>query len=333
MSRMNCLGPLTTAWSQPATCHDPVFSSYWNCYSGVSCTAAAGRACGGFTSDMCIMTDLSSELGSAPGTCFTTHYTVSTDDAECWPPSTSTYTPGPYLSGWGFYSPGLVCPEGYYNACSATYMGSYDFQPQFPLTTGETAVGCCPSFLGQICDETSTTYTRFAVPTVDILTAGAEVWNTTVTSIVLFAPMYQLNWQKSDRPASSHADKTGTGESTSETPAPSQHVEASSHSGGLSTASKVGIGVGIGLGVLAGFAGLVWFVLRRRQANLGERQLVAVDVLAGMAPELDGREKFELDGQDTEATTRTYVPDKRYEHAHEGQAVVGSQFELSGHSK
>lgn len=73
------------------------------------------------------------------------------DDTDCWPPRmtgvpTPTATPRVWANGWGYYSPGYICPAGYITACSATAGGSSDFSMQFPLTAGETAIGCCPRF-------------------------------------------------------------------------------------------------------------------------------------------------------------------------------------------
>lgn len=73
---------------------------------------------------------------AAPGagwraqTCYEGHMT---DDAACWPSPAG-----------GVYTPGLVCPDSYTTACSATAgaRGGFDFQ--FGLEAGETAVGCCP---------------------------------------------------------------------------------------------------------------------------------------------------------------------------------------------
>lgn len=55
------------------------------------------------------------------------------------------------FNGLGFYSPGLLCPQGYTQACTALGNGplasgsSFPFQ-QFPPAPGETAIGCCPSY-------------------------------------------------------------------------------------------------------------------------------------------------------------------------------------------
>lgn len=49
--------------------------------------------------------------------------------------------------GWGFYSPGLVCPHGYTSACTATAGGDAQWPVQFEMLEGETAVGCCPTYV------------------------------------------------------------------------------------------------------------------------------------------------------------------------------------------
>ena len=76
------------------------------------------------------------------------------DDVECWPPATVTSpTQATSLDGRGFYSPGLVCPDGYTTACmeamsddgsQSTITQGTSFAFQFKPVAGETAVGCCP---------------------------------------------------------------------------------------------------------------------------------------------------------------------------------------------
>ena len=112
------LGYLTTSWTPPASCLSLVV--FWNRpqldmgYQGVTCVASDSVY----------------------------------DETDCWPPRTAN-APNPTdlapLSGWGFYSPGTLCPSGFTTACVATYgQAVTDWRLQFPLTTGETAAGCCP---------------------------------------------------------------------------------------------------------------------------------------------------------------------------------------------
>jgi len=72
-------------------------------------------------------------------TCFSINansYSVE-DNVNCWPPrSASATTPSPPFFGWGFYSPGLVCPTGLIPACSATGGGSWDWAVQYSLLVG-----------------------------------------------------------------------------------------------------------------------------------------------------------------------------------------------------
>ena len=85
------------------------------------------------------------------------------DDASCWP-AASVSAPSPRLNGWGFYSPGTVCPSGYMVSCRAEFSESTvntdsettsvglppNFDFQFPLAAGETAVGCCPEYVATV---------------------------------------------------------------------------------------------------------------------------------------------------------------------------------------
>lgn len=110
----NILGPLTTTFTQPA-----------------SCTVAVGNC------DTCDIAWLDQH-------CISTGFDGNTG---CFPPTTSGASSKTYaLSTWGVYSPGLICPSGHSAACS--YDGSAstgDFNFYFPPGASETAIGCCPS--------------------------------------------------------------------------------------------------------------------------------------------------------------------------------------------
>lgn len=113
------LGPLTTTFTAPATCT-------------VAAVDGTGDDLQGFLAKTC-----SGLQGPS-------------DDSSCWP-GTTTGAPAPSASfaGWGFYSPGIVCPSGYATACSATggTGGTSDWDIQFQLLAAETAVGCCPRYV------------------------------------------------------------------------------------------------------------------------------------------------------------------------------------------
>ncbi|KAK0733518.1 hypothetical protein B0T26DRAFT_745553 [Lasiosphaeria miniovina] len=84
------LGPLTTTFTPPAPCLVPVGQC-------TTCTVAwNGQEC-------------------APSS-----GTFAQDAETCWP-ATTNGVPKVTLpfAGWGFYSPGLVCPVGYTSACTA----------------------------------------------------------------------------------------------------------------------------------------------------------------------------------------------------------------------
>ncbi|PMD36308.1 hypothetical protein L207DRAFT_637438 [Hyaloscypha variabilis F] len=124
------LGPLTTAWSQPSSCSMPMaisqsdegaFADTQTVGLGLTCAASSAAAC-----------------NTGTISCSTSYF--SSLDPACFPPSTTSY----YSAGQGFYSPGLVCPQSYTKACETTSGGTGDFQPEYALTAGETAAGCCP---------------------------------------------------------------------------------------------------------------------------------------------------------------------------------------------
>ena len=77
------------------------------------------------------------------------------DTSSCWPPMAPSLTAhsAPF-KGYGFYSPGLVCPSGYTTACTSALLSNGADSPvtsgktfsfQYPLEPGETAIGCCPT--------------------------------------------------------------------------------------------------------------------------------------------------------------------------------------------
>jgi hypothetical protein len=111
------LGPLTTTWSgMSASCtvHAVICPTCSTAYQGQQCLVENGAQ-------------------------------RITDNSACWPPATpGAGTPQPPLAGWGYYSPGLACPTGYTTACTAQYGGRYEWDVEFGLVAGETAVGCCP---------------------------------------------------------------------------------------------------------------------------------------------------------------------------------------------
>lgn len=108
------LGPLTTTFTQPPECTTAV-------------AQASGEALLGRLAEVC-----GAETGAI--------------DTPCWP-TTSFGVPSPSTdsAGWGFYSPGIVCPAGHTSACSATggLLGKKDWTLQYSLSDSETAVGCC----------------------------------------------------------------------------------------------------------------------------------------------------------------------------------------------
>ena len=109
------LGPLTTTFTPAPTCTIPV----------IACSTCS--------------------YGWAAQTCFSGGVE---DYTSCWPGTSSGVpAPTPPLQGWGFYSPGLLCPQGFASACGAVQTAAGTWTPQWPLQTGETAVGCCPRYL------------------------------------------------------------------------------------------------------------------------------------------------------------------------------------------
>lgn len=167
------LGPLTATFTQPLQCTTAVAQ-----VSGEALLGRLAEVCG-------------AETGAV--------------DTACWPTTTAGVSGPPKdAPGWGFYSPGIVCPAGHTSACSATggLLGPKDWSLQYTLSASETAVGCCPNGYacdnlgGQTCVQTTTS---LAVPTTDCGSGdNAILPRQTATDVTLLAPMFQIVWQSSD---------------------------------------------------------------------------------------------------------------------------------------
>ncbi|CAF9924369.1 MAG: hypothetical protein GOMPHAMPRED_003608 [Gomphillus americanus] len=233
------------------------------------------------------------------------------DASACWPPALLPVpSPPPNLNGWGLYSPGLHCPVGYYSACtqavktdgspSSLQLGtSFDFQ--FPLTAGETGIGCCPAGLtctstqgyqtcgfiqtnGPIeglmgfCDTSATTYsvgTEITVGEPYVTEVGNSSSTITLAEVSLYGPLIQIVFKSTD--ISSLASPTSASPTftspVAKNSVPYGSVSTGSpsnpdtDSGGLSTGAKAGIGVGVALGVIALLAIGLFFLLRHRRSR------------------------------------------------------------------
>ncbi|KAI0467319.1 hypothetical protein F4859DRAFT_275137 [Xylaria cf. heliscus] len=215
---------------------------------------------------------------------------VVTDNTDCWPPrATNVPATSGALLGWGVYSPGIVCPGGYTSVAAATYDGTSDFSFQYPLTAGETAIGCCPkggfipildvnkkqtcvqfkpttSFLVGSCGNDGPAYTPFTI--------GGTLNSTTYNSFSVSAPFFQAVHQASDLPATSTPTSTNTqsSSSTSNSPTAQSSDNSSQASRSLSAGATAGIAVGVILGVIiiATAAFCAWRVRRRKQQHVAE---------------------------------------------------------------
>ncbi|KAI1185423.1 hypothetical protein F5B17DRAFT_33160 [Nemania serpens] len=228
------------------------------------------------------------DAGWAAQTCI--HGTIN-DNQACWPPRATNVptTAGPLL-GWGVYSPGLVCPGGYTSAGAATYRGPSNFDFDFPLTAGETAIGCCPkggftptideggdqtcvqikpttSFLVGNCGNNGPAYTPF--------TLGGTLSSKQYKSFSVSAPLLQLVYQSSDSKVTSTTSSTRRStSSTKSNVSPTAHPNntkpgSRAKSRKLSAGATAGIVIGAILGAIlaATIAFCLWRARRRRQAE------------------------------------------------------------------
>ncbi|KPM45204.1 hypothetical protein AK830_g1329 [Neonectria ditissima] len=302
-SRSN-LGPLTTVFKYPDSCAVAV-QECTDC-----ATAWQGQSCGDNS--------------------FNTQGVL--DNPNCWPSRDDDDAPYTYaaLLGWGFYSPGLECPDGYATSCVAT--GSVDggFNFQFSVLESETAIGCCPkgyhchfnpgvdeaqtcysivktgSFPTVQCSSgSSNRYSYMTVPATFIETASGSEGTSFLRAVTIYAPLFQLNRQASDL-SSSSTKSTGstsvTSHSTSLTGVTSEAPAPSSSNGGLSVGAQAGIGVGAGLVGLTLLGTALYFWRRKKKTPA---------VTERPKPELEGqlRHPVELYGNSSpNAATTASVP-------------------------
>ncbi|KAH8885295.1 hypothetical protein GQ53DRAFT_878663 [Thozetella sp. PMI_491] len=211
------------------------------------------------------------------------------DNANCWPPrgtSASINTPLT-LYGWGFYSPGTVCPSGWYQACTATANGMSAWPVQFSMLEGETAVGCCP--MGFTCSHgsvqtcvvtiTSSTFpiaycTNSTTASLTYVTIPGAFGTSSLDTFSILAPMVQMNHRSLDLVSRTAA----VSETTAETASLTSTVTSSSltplSTGRLSDGAKAGIGVGAGVGALVIITVVSVFAVRRRKKGLCPRQIL-----------------------------------------------------------
>ncbi|KAI3319879.1 hypothetical protein HD806DRAFT_508182 [Xylariaceae sp. AK1471] len=227
--------------------------------------------------------------GWAAQTCIGQGTTV-TDNQKCWPPrATKVPKTSGALVGWGIYSPGLLCPDGFTSVVGATHGGSSNFDFQFPLTAGETAIGCCPkggfsairdiNNKGQTCVQFQPT-TSFLVgtcgsdggPTYTPFSIGGTLNSGQLKSFSVNAPMLQVVHQASDllagytsissKSSSDALSRTGTGHSDG-------NIEGNNQNPGLSAGAIAGIAIGAVLGAIlaATFAFCVWRARWRKRSD------------------------------------------------------------------
>ncbi|KAH6652174.1 hypothetical protein BKA67DRAFT_660936 [Truncatella angustata] len=251
------LGPLTTTFTAPSYCNNiVVYGSCSTCdYGWQAQTCANGGA-------------------------------VPVDDSSCWPARTSdppSITGGPAFHGWGFYSPGVMCPNGYTSACASTVGQDDGFSFQFRLTSSETAIGCCPT--GYTCviqtrDQTCVSVAR----STSVLTGTCPGGSSTISyaykslpfaysssimdNFTIMAPLFQLVHQPSDTMTTGTPSviSAATTSSTSSSNISGPNVSTGTR---LSVGAAVGIGVGIAVAVfLIGLLSyLLWRSQRKRKAH------------------------------------------------------------------
>ncbi|KAK3324409.1 hypothetical protein B0T19DRAFT_464435 [Cercophora scortea] len=200
------------------------------------------------------------------------------DATECWPPtSAGAPPPSATVNGWGFYSPGTLCPSGYASACTATAGAETPgWDIQFKMLADETAVGCCPSgytcgnLNGQTC---VLSVASTVMPTVTCrsgVSDGFDFMTLPADGVNVFAPMIQINFKSSDLASDTQATSTtGTTTGTTSVAITSQTASPVAKQPAISTGAIAGIAIGAALLVIGIIVAaiLVWRKKRRGTSN------------------------------------------------------------------
>ena len=105
------------------------------------------------------------------------------------------------------------------------------------------------------------------VPATQTVAVGSSVSSQYVPTFTVYAPMFQLNFQSTDLPASS------TTQSRQSTGAPTMSVPTETNTGapdaGLSAGARAGIGVGVAAVVIGLLVAIVLLVRRRKRREAG----------------------------------------------------------------
>ncbi|KAI0141884.1 hypothetical protein GGR57DRAFT_486361 [Xylariaceae sp. FL1272] len=271
-------GPLTTTW----TASDP------SCYATIVDFGLNGGSLG----ELCQYTGLNTQCSTVSA-----HSTISVDCSTqfgYFRGQQSVCVPGgPRLDGAvdGVFSPGFACPSGYTSACRSTSGGYGNWPPFWPLSEGETAVGCCPSsytcsndnegsvMIGQNCYQTisetsftallcdgsasSSTEVLLPGPFTSVFVDGTETSTEVISkeTLILTAELWQLVFKADDLLA------TSTSTSTSSIPSNTPTTMPESSQRDLSTGGKAGIGVGAVVAGLLALGALLRLLRRYRKRH------------------------------------------------------------------
>ncbi|KAH7021507.1 uncharacterized protein B0I36DRAFT_367908 [Microdochium trichocladiopsis] len=271
---MQNLGPLTSIWTPPVACYNTVLA----CLS-LPCSS-------GYPAQTCESTAASSLLW--------VHWAV-----DCFPPYPSTF------DLWGYYSPGVFCPDGF--TIAATQVGDgigVAASGALPLDPTQTGAVCCPTvysydyinngdqrcvrkltgrtaFAAQICGVTIQNVQMNLPTTYHPTTANGVGPVVTVTTNDFFWPAVRIVWQESDlsliddaaasgMTASPSAAVSAIASPTANGVGPVVTVSPNPKSGGLSPGAIAGIVAGIVV-ALALLVLAVWLILRHRRRAQRER--------------------------------------------------------------
>ncbi|OBT89081.1 hypothetical protein VE02_01982 [Pseudogymnoascus sp. 03VT05] len=237
-SGLTLLGPLTTIFTPPATCHDLTVLSISTVFSTV--ITVTNTISGGSVASISTISTITTS---------TTAYLEKYDyilDGSCYPEGYTTYS--------AYYSPGR-CPSAWQGVVTTAQ-------------NGETTVQCCPTsftFSGELCRSSITESTTTPVV---LYKNGLRVDPTPTASYIpdemVWATGIVVRYRDGDFPTTtdsrtSSAANSIAGPTSTSTPATDSSSESNS---GLALGGKIGLGLGIPVAVII----LAFLFFRRRCA-------------------------------------------------------------------
>ncbi|OAA71142.1 hypothetical protein ISF_01693 [Cordyceps fumosorosea ARSEF 2679] len=293
------LGPLTTTFTPKQGCDSLTASTAWDNTKSVFIRFDYAKTCDG--SSTRVATDCLPPLFASAASAL----------------GVAARAPNPVPRILPVYSPGTICPTGYWPACGVSRQADFliaeglgtgktgQFNAETTgglLKAGQAATGCCRS--GFTCDPNNQYGCKSSATSGDVITANATACGTvlgTYTSNATFSlfatgPCIIL---VNDLPSSKTAASSSSSNSAATSNSSPASSSSSTNSGDLSVGAKAAIGVCVPLFSVFAFLG-IFTLLRRRRRQAASQTGSAVEGEEGGAAAAGGDWAYtpELEGTD-----------------------------------